>query len=43
MLDKIEKIHDLLAIPNANADNETAITNMKILNLLVSMRAEAEQ
>jgi hypothetical protein len=43
MLEKIEKIHALLNVPNVDADIETAITNMKILNLLVDLRAEAEQ
>ena len=43
MLEKIEQIHELLNIPNVDADTETAITNMKILNLLVGLRAEAKQ
>jgi hypothetical protein len=43
MLEKIEQIHALLNVPNVDADTETAITNMKILNLLVDLRAEAEQ
>jgi acylphosphatase len=30
-------------VPNVDADTETAITNMKILNLLVDLRAEAKQ
>ena len=43
MLEKIDKIQELLNVPNVDASTETAITNMKILNLLVSLRAEAEQ
>ena len=43
MLEKIEQIHALLNVPNVDADTETAITNMKILNLLVDLRAEAKQ
>lgn len=43
MLEKIEKIQELLNVPNVDAEPETAITNMKILNLLVSLRADAEQ
>ncbi len=43
MLEKIDQIHKLLNIPNVDADTEIAITNMKILNLLVNLRAEAEQ
>lgn len=41
MLEKIEQIHALLNVPKI--DTETAITNMKILNLLVNLRAEAKQ
>jgi len=43
MIEKIDKIQALLNVPNVDADTETAITNMKILNLLVGLRAEAEQ
>ena len=43
MLEKIEKIQELLNVPNVDASTETAIANMKILNLLVDLRAEAEQ
>ena len=43
MIEKIDKIQALLNVPNVDADTETAITNMKILNLLVDLRAEAEQ
>ena len=43
MLEKIDKIQALLNVPNVDADTETAITNMKILNLLVDLRTEAEQ
>tara|TARA_R110000744_G_scaffold293350_1_gene403755 strand:- start:68 stop:304 length:237 start_codon:yes stop_codon:yes gene_type:complete len=43
MLKKIDQIQALLNVPNADADTETAIANMKILNLLVDLRAEAEQ
>jgi hypothetical protein len=43
MLEKIDKIQALLNVPNADADTETAIANMKILNLLVDLRAESEQ
>ena len=43
MLEKIDKIQELLNVPNVDASTETAIANMKILNLLVDLRAEAEQ
>ncbi len=43
MLDKIDKIQELLNVPTIDASTETAITNMKILNLLVDLRAESEQ
>jgi hypothetical protein len=43
MLEKIEKIQELLNVPNVDASTETAIANIKILNLLVDLRAEAEQ
>lgn len=43
MLEKIEQIHELLNIPNVDLEPENAITNMKILNLLVVLRAEAKQ
>jgi len=43
MIEKIDKIQALLNVPNVHADTETAIANMKILNLLVDLRAETEQ
>ena len=43
MLEKIDKIQELLNVPNVDASTETAIANMKILNLLVDLRAETEQ
>jgi hypothetical protein len=43
MLEKINQIQELLNVPNVDANPKTALANMKILNLLVSMRAEAEQ
>jgi len=43
MIEKIDKIQALLNVPNVDADTETAIANMKILNLLVDLRAEAKQ
>ena len=43
MIEKIDKIQELLNIPNVDASTETAINNMKILNLIVDLRAEAEQ
>lgn len=43
MLKKIDQIQALLNVPNVDADTETAIANMKILNLLVDLRAQAEQ
>ena len=43
MLEKIDKIQELLNVPNVDASTETAIANIKILNILVDLRAEAEQ
>ncbi len=43
MLEKIDKIQELLNVPNVDASTETAIANIKILNLLVDLRAEAKQ
>ena len=43
MLEKIDKIQALLEVPNVDADPKTALANMKILNLLVDLRAEAKQ
>ena len=43
MLDKIDKIKELLNVPTIDASTETAITNMKILNLLVDLRAGSEK
>ena len=43
MIEKIDKIQELLNLPNVDASAETTINNMKILNLLVDLRAEAEK
>ena len=43
MIEKIDKIQALLNVPNVDADTEVAIANMKILNLLVDLRAESKQ
>jgi len=43
MIVKIDKIQELLHVPNIDESTETAINNMKILNLLVDLRAEAQQ
>ncbi|PKB00410.1 hypothetical protein B0O79_3876 [Flavobacteriaceae bacterium MAR_2009_75] len=43
MLEKIDKIQELLNVPNVDAEPKTAIVNMKILNLLVDLRAESQQ
>ena len=43
MIEKIDKIQELLHVPNIDESTETAINNMKILNLLVDLRAEAQQ
>jgi len=43
MLEKIDKIQALLNVPNVDADPKTAIANMKILNLLVDLRAQTKQ
>ena len=43
MLKKIDQIQALLNVPNVNSNAETAIANIKILNILVDLRAEAEQ
>jgi hypothetical protein len=43
MLEKIDKIQALLEVPNVDADPKNAIANMKILNILVDLRAEAKQ
>lgn len=43
MLEKLDKIQELLKIPNVYKNPELAIANMKILNLLVSLRSDIEQ
>lgn len=43
MLEKLDKIQELLKIPNVDKNPELAIANMKILNLLVSLRSDIEQ
>lgn len=43
MINKIEQIQELLNIPNIDSNTETAIANMKILNLLVDLRSDIEQ
>ena len=43
MIEKIDKIRDLLIVPNVDEQPKLAINQMKILNLLVELRAEAEQ
>jgi hypothetical protein len=43
MIEKINKIRDLLIVPSVYEQPKMAINQMKILNLLVELRAEAEQ
>ena len=43
MIEKIDKIRDLLIVPSVDEQPKMAINQMKILNLLVELRAEAEQ
>lgn len=43
MIEKIDKIRDLLIVPSVDKQPKLAINQMKILNLLVELRAEAEQ
>jgi hypothetical protein len=42
MIEKIEKIIELLIIPNVDKLPEMAINQMAILNLLVELRAQIE-
>jgi hypothetical protein len=43
MIDKIDKIQRLLVVENAYPDIETAKANIKALNILADLKAEAEQ
>ena len=43
MIEKIDKIRDLLIVPSVDEQPKMAINQMEILNLLVELRAEAEQ
>ena len=43
MIEKIDKIRDLLIVPSVDKQPKVAINQMKILNILVELRAEAEQ
>lgn len=43
MIEKIDQIRDLLIVPSVDEQPKIAINQMKILNLLVELRAEAEQ
>lgn len=43
MIEKIDKIRDLLIVPSVDEQPKMAINQMKILNLLVELRAEVEQ
>jgi len=43
MIEKIDKIRDLLIVPSVDKQPKLAINQMKILNILVELRAEAEQ
>lgn len=43
MLEKIDKIQELLNVPNVDTDSKTALANMQILNLLVDLKAEVKQ
>lgn len=43
MIEKINQIRDLLIVPSVDEHPKLAINQMKILNLLVELRAEAEQ
>lgn len=43
MIEKIDQIRDLLIVPSLDEQPKLAINQMKILNLLVELRAEAEQ
>lgn len=43
MIDKIDKIRELLIAPSVDEQPKIAINQMKMLNLLVELRAEAEK
>ena len=43
MIEKIDKIRELLIVPSADEQPKLAINQMKILNLLTELRTEAEQ
>jgi len=43
MIEKIDQIRDLLIVPSVDEQPKISINQMKILNLLVELRAEAEQ
>ena len=43
MIEKIDKIRELLIVPSVDEQPKLAINQMKILNLLVELRNEAEQ
>lgn len=43
MIEKIDQIRELLIVPSVDKEPKLAINQMKILNLLVDLRAEAEQ
>ena len=43
MIEKIDKIRDLLIVPSVDEQPEMAINQIKILNLLDELRAEFEQ
>jgi hypothetical protein len=43
MIEKINQIKDLLIVPSVDEHPKLAINQMKILNLLVELRTEAEQ
>ena len=43
MIEKIDKIRDLLIVPSVDEQPKMAINQMEILNLLVELREEFEQ
>ena len=43
MIEKIDQIKDLLIVPSVDEQPRLAINQMKILNLLIELRAEIEQ
>lgn len=43
MIEKTDQIRNLLIVPSVDEQPKIAINQMKILNLLVELRAEAEQ